>query len=706
MAQENYSTFDFTPYESNFATGRREELADRTRQEFNQNKAEYDTLKRTIGALETTDVDSKYINTLENDIENTMQGVLETGRYDLANFAVSDSLTRFMTDNNVKNAVESFQTMKKEKQLIAANPSKYKDYNIVPDLIDPETGQPTDDPVRGIAQYDSEGNIIMKDLRNSWDSGVQGAYLGNSEQVLDHQAKAYEIMKNIAKDPRAIQLLEKVYPGLPKDKAEKFLMSGQWLSDEKVFGLAEQLVGLYEGTDEGLQRQKDLSRTINRATSQLFTPEQIRTALIEDLRLAGQTQIGMTQTLTSIPRDPVVKTTDPSTDKTLVYTPYSPGVDLNETKTRWDKARKNISQGKSKAFNKDGSLRSNTSMPNPVYEELSYKDKQLLGNTISATLDVDRATALARAMEQLAQVQVLDPVTGQPSTSTNPLDIDDDYGRYVYMLEKYQDIRDPNATDAEHIEALEKMFTQGTHQVRKIRGIPTAGREAIASLMTEDIISADTKLYDPEVRGGAPVNIDQWSDTLADYFFFKTESDAVENKIDLIKAIENAAEGAKDFTDTPYKIQIRGTSFDPKHPGAYEMIVTRNDKPGSRSIFVESAINNRQFFEPASRLVAIQQGNYRGVEVPIPTVSADGNIRYLKEDILPQRDKNGKLSYVSDISLIVRAPDGTLISSTPGAGNYINAITEGAMKTFLNSRIPGSQVWHDQIDSKDAYQNP
>ncbi len=136
------------------------------------------------------------------------------------------------------------------------------------------------------------------------------------------------------------------------------------------------------------------------------------------------------------------------------------------------------------------------------------------------------------------------------------------------------------------------------------------------------------------------------------------------------------------------------------------MIVTRNDQPGSRSIFVESAINNRQFFEPASRLVAIQQGNYRGVEVPIPTVSADGNIRYLKEDILPQRDKTGNLSYVSDISLIVRAPDKTLISSTPGAGNYINAITEEAMKTFLNSRIPGSQIWQDQIDSKDAYQNP
>jgi len=224
--------------------------------------------------------------------------------------------------------------------------------------------------------------------------------------------------------------------------------------------------------------------------------------------------------------------------------------------------------------------------------------------------------------------------------------------------------------------------------------------------MSEDIISADTKLYDPKVRGGAPVNIDQWSDTLAEYFIYKSDSDAVENKVDLIKAIENASEGAKDFTDTPYKIQIRGTSFDPKHPGAYEMIVTRNDQPGSRSIFVESAINNRQFFEPASRLVAIQQGNYRGVEVPIPTVSADGNIRYLKEDILPQRDKTGNLSYVSDISLIVRAPDKTLISSTPGAGNYINAITEEAMKTFLNSRIPGSQIWQDQIDSKDAYQNP
>jgi len=696
MAQENYSTFDFTPYESNFATGRREELADRTRQEFNQNKAEYDTLKRTIGALETTNVDSKYINTLENDIENTMHGVLETGRYDLANFAVSDSLTRFMTDNNVKNAVESFQTMKKEKQLIAANPSKYKDYNIVPDLIDPETGQPTDDPAVGIAQYDPEGNIVMKDLRDSWDSGVQGAYLGNSEQVLDHQAKAYEIMKSIAKDPRAIQLLEKVYPGLPKDKAEKFLMSGQWLSDEKVFGLAEQLVGLYAGTDEGLQRQKDLSRTVNRATSQLFTPEQIRTALVEDLRLAGQTQIGMTQTLTSVPQDRGSTTTPPPQADPLAYVTYNPGVSLDKYNKSHAKTQKQLTAGKeTRYYNADGSIKADTDIQDPNATTTGGKTG-FSPKMIKLSLD----QAAIRGAETLAQIQVLDPATGQPTTSTNPLDIEDEYQRAAYILKgDYGDIRPANISDADHVMAVEKMLAEGTHITRQITGIPTEHRPAIAKLLAGDLLAPDAKIYDPTVQGGAPVNADQWSTELDPSWIFK-EPEKLRNE--LIKAFENKATNTSS-DDNEFKIEVRGITFDPKHPGAYEILLTPKEGK-SRTIFIEGSTNNRKFFTPAARLVAVMQGNYRNVEVPVPTTLASGETLSVMETVAATKDSSGNLKYESILNLITRDPAGNVVAKDVIDPRFIDAVTAEAFKTYISSPTPGSTIFSSRVDPKDAYQ--
>lgn len=603
MAQENYSTFDFTPYESNFATGRREELADRTRQEFNQNKAEYDTLKRTIGALETTNVDSKYINTLENDIENTMHGVLETGRYDLANFAVSDSLTRFMTDNNVKNAVESFQTMKKEKQLIAANPSKYKDYNIVPDLIDPETGQPTDDPAVGIAQYDPEGNIVMKDLRDSWDSGVQGAYLGNSEQVLDHQAKAYEIMKSIAKDPRAIQLLEKVYPGLPKDKAEKFLMSGQWLSDEKVFGLAEQLVGLYAGTDEGLQRQKDLSRTINRATSQLFTPEQIRTALIEDLRLAGQTQIGMTQTLTSVPQDRASTKTSVQ-DRPLDYlSSLESNEVLGEINKNYKQTKKDISAGTSKIYNADGTLK--------LQQKVATTKKIQRGSKTYTVPDTyeDDPDSFTKAYER-AKAQL------EAKGSINPLDIDGDYERAVYINAEFGGLKvDKNGTpiavsDADFTYEVEKALAN-SKSIQNTIYLPrtdasqkgTDGATQVVQNLSNLLNNKGVLIYDEQLNPDQGLTLDQWDKQmdkeLSGFLTWHSEGEAKEY---LKKAIANTAKGTSRDTDDP-DVSV-GLTLRPQSPGATQVSYT-DESGNSRVIYIKTGEISQTMLRPAAGLIKL-----------------------------------------------------------------------------------------------------
>lgn len=328
MAQENYKTFDFTPYESNFAEGRREELADRTAQEFYTNKAEYDLTQRAIGALEVSENDKKYVDNLLKGVNKDMDAVVQTGRFDLGNFAVADATTRFMTDKDVKKSVETYANRKAEDKKIAENPTMYKKYYETAKMVHPDgtpfTAADYKDPNKrqlGAAVKDADDNPIMIDLRDMWDSGKQGVYMGDHDPTLDHQARAYAMMKSIADDTVFVKNMIKAYKkdGIDVDAAtaKKFIMSGQAITDGKVQGLAEELLEMYSKTAEGIQRRKvlelQLSPTervipdvtgmgMDKTISQLHNDEEIQAALLNDLVTAGQTQIGTDLRYSGIPQ--------------------------------------------------------------------------------------------------------------------------------------------------------------------------------------------------------------------------------------------------------------------------------------------------------------------------------------------------------------------------------------------------------------------
>tara|TARA_R110000796_G_scaffold85417_3_gene185371 strand:+ start:817 stop:2955 length:2139 start_codon:yes stop_codon:yes gene_type:complete len=712
MAQENYKTFDFAPYESNFATGRREELADRTKQEFDTNKAEYDILQRTIGSLETTDFNKKYVNQMNKDIEKKMEGVLQTGRYDLAGFGVADSLTRYMTDTTVKNAVESFQMIKKEDQVNAANPNKVHRYYEVPVMLDENLKEWTaaDYKVpnkKGVAQLDANDNPIMKDLRQEHDAAT-GAYAGNSEEALDHVKRAATMMQSIADDTNFIEKMIHSYKRegitIDADTAKKFILNGRAITDEKVAGLADELIDEYASTPEGLQRIQALSLKLSSNVEyygkdplmQLNSDEEIREILLNDLRGAGQTQIGQTMTTTGITQDRVGPTPPAPQADPLKYVTYNPGVSLDKYNTAHTKIKTQLAAGKkSRYYSADGSIKADTDIPDPDNIPTANTNA---GKTIKLSLD----QASIRGSETLAQIQVLDPATGQPTTSTNPLDIEDEYQRAAYILKgDYGNIRPANVSDAAHVMAVEKMLAEGTHITRQITGIPTEHRPAIAKLLAGDITAKDARIYDPEVQGGAPVNADQWSTELDPSYVIK-EPQALRNA--LIDAFERSANNTSSSdTDLIKKIQVRGITYDPKHPGAYEVIITPQ-KGESKTIFVEGAKNNREFFTPAARLVAVMQGNYRDVEVPVPTTLASGETLYIKQTVVGTKDSSGNLKYESVINLITKDPAGNVVAKDEVDPRFIDAVTTEAFKTYVSSPTPGSTDFSSRIDPKDAYQ--
>ena len=432
---------------------------------------------------------------------------------------------------------------------------------------------------------------------------------------------------------------------------------------------------------------------------QLNSDEEIRQILLNDLKGAGQTQIGQTMTTTGIPNDPAATTPPASPANPLKYNTYSPGVSLNDFNASHAKIQKQFDKGAgTKNYNADGSFKSSTTIQDPNATTTGGKT-----NFAPKTMQLPVDQAALRGAEALAQIQVIDPATGQPTTSTNPLDIKDDYQRGAYILQgEYASMRPANVSDAAHIMAVEKMLAEGTHTARQITGIPTDNRVAVAKLLSGDMLAGDVKIYDPGVQGGGPVNLSQWSAGLDDALW-STDADKAQAGNDIINALKkNAGESAD---DSNVEVEVRGMTMDPKHPGAYEVIVRNNLTNESKTLFVEGATNNREFFTPAARLVAVVQGNYRNVEVPVPHMPLPGNGQlYIKETVIAGKDSNGSLKYNSVINLITKDASGNIINSDEIDPSFINTVTEEAFNTFLNSDVPVSSNFRSRLDPKDAYQ--
>ena len=639
MAQENYNTFDFTPYESNFATGRREELADRTREEFDTNKAEHDILKRTIGALEVTDANKYHIDQMNDDIDKTMQGVLETGRYDLASFAVSDSLTRFMTDNVVKNAVEGFQTRKKEKQLIAANPDKFHDYNIVPARVDLDTGQKLtaaeyNDPAKmqnSRVMFDPTTQAVEYiDLSEGHDA-KDGAYLGNSEEIKNHQAKAYEMMKSIATDPthyKYVKAVANAY-GVTDDIAKKFIMSGKAVTEGKVQGLAEELLQMYSDTPEGLQRARDLARKVSSNVEELSvsatgmspgmsipvmntnSPEEIQAALLNDLVTAGQTQIGVTQTLRDIPQDRVGPKVKPPT------TPYDFSRTIEVTKERQKiidarkRAKARIAEKNSVMFSNDGSLKTETKKLNPLWAAMDTKERTLSGE--SKYITENDTETFARVTAELAAIN-----------SNNPLDLAGDYERAVYIknsgqfdyLKTDKDNKPIEVSDVDFIYAVEEslanakyvsevlyQFRDASSQKGSVSGFKGAAQHLIDLLKDPGTLIFDQSSDSPETG----LQSAQWSANEAGPL---TKKETPLNN--LIEQLSNYVKGESTNTTNPTGITLNNAS-----PGAIRVIYK------GKTLNIQTGERLKKMLEPAAALINLVKNPLDGGKVALPDIATE-----------------------------------------------------------------------------------
>lgn len=655
MAQENYKTFDFTPYESNFAEGRREELADRTAKEFYTNKAEYDLTQRAIGSLEVSENDKKYVDNLTDGVNGVMDSVVQTGRFDLGNFAVADATTMFMTDKDVKKSVETYANRKAEDKKIAENPTMYKKYYETAKMMHPDgtpfTAADYKDPNKrefGAAVKDADDNPVMVDLRDMWDSGKQGVYMGDHDPTLDHQARAYKMMQSIADDTVFVKNMIKAYKdkGIDIDAAtaKKFILSGQAITQGKVEGLAEELLEMYSKTAEGIQRRKvlelQLSPTervipdvtgmgMDRTISQLYNEEEIRAALLNDLVTAGQTQIGTDLKYTGIPQgsSTVVNNYDAGSETLIERAGEGANFDLfNEQHKETLDA---IANNESTVYNADGNLKDDNLIsisdfagtpPPPSYD--------VDGNVISSG-----TLRLKRIREHLRNNSL-------EGGAKSVLQIENPNDRAVYIVDEYGANKPDGVTDEAFVYEVEQLALNEAEKLNHIhlfRDEPEqegskSGAQLAAAQINNVIYNPGVQIFDP-YRYGNPesgqkdhqtsLNLDEWStneDNARPGLSAHSNSTAKDR---LVQGIQNAMKG--DYSDDN-GVRILGLSMDSNYPGA--IAVTYNPektfmgdasdaKP--RTIYIQYGGKKEKMMAPAVPYLKFLKDPLTTRNIPLPS---------------------------------------------------------------------------------------
>jgi len=332
--------YQFPVYDSMYVDDKRPEIAETLSNRYDANKAEYDALQRTMGAVQTLKGDQPVIQDLQNRISGNMEGVVNSGRYEFGNMAVSDSVTDFMTDQNLISASKSWENRQKELEVIAerrANGLQSYDFGQRP-VIDPATGMAMRDP--------KTGEVITEHITDSHVTSRDGVYQPLSENKLPAEEKARQLMQGIRDNPILLGRIASSNPELAF-----FLRSGKAVTGTKIADVAEAVLPLYMDSSEGMQKMRALQQlTVSDATGGLHTSEEAADVLFQDLISAAAPQRGSDYQYVQSPymkglagQDPVVGTPvesrqtvdiDPETENVNFDDYFSPDDELLEVQSQ------------------------------------------------------------------------------------------------------------------------------------------------------------------------------------------------------------------------------------------------------------------------------------------------------------------------------------------------------------------------------------
>ena len=578
------SGYQFPVYDSMYVDDKRPEIAETLSNRYDANKAEYDALQRTMGAVQTLKGDQPVIQDLQNRVEGNLEGVVNSGRYEFGNMAVSDSVTDFMTDQNLISASKSWENRQKELEVIAqrrANGMQSYDFGQRP-VIDPATGMAMRDP--------KTGEIITEHVTDSHVTSQQGVYQPLSENKLPAEEKARQLMQGIRDNPILLGRIASSNPELAF-----FLRSGKAVTGNKIAEVAEAVLPLYMDSSEGMQKMRALQQlTVSDATGGLHNSEEAADVLFQDLISAAAPQRGSDYQYIQNPYMTALAKQDP-----VVGTPV-------ESRQSVDIAPEIENVNFDDYFDVNGD-------PTNVEPELiSSAEDPFGGQTEGYTV----AASTKRVRNELAEGKDLLNIRGNME------------GKLQYLREEYENVipRLPGQTDREYSEELWNGIVKNPAiQIGTVYAPRQGGMEGMLKVLGSSpnlqFIWTDNPTATPLTLAELDDNLDDSNNDLGQLF------DADENwQKEIVAALKGGGSGAATEGDTEATVQINGLTTRGPLAGGVEATYTSSDGDVINLIIADKSKPMAQFKRLGAVSDLIAQGKpnaSKSIDYPRPTKTGD-----------------------------------------------------------------------------------
>ena len=488
-----YGGVQFPEYESMYVDLKRPEIAQGLSDRYDANKAEYDTLQRAIGSVQTLYGDKPTVQALANRVEGKMSGIVNSGAYEFGAMAVSDSVTDFMTDRKVLDSVKSWENRQKELEVIAerrANGLQTYDFGQVP-VIDPATGMAMRDPVTG--------EVITQHVTDTHVTANQGVYQPLSENKLAAEEKARQLMQGIRDDPILLGRIQSTDPELAF-----FLRSGKAVTADKIERVAEAVLPLYAESSEGLQKMRALQQiTVNNNTGTLYDPKEARQVLLQDLISAAAPQQGTDYQYT---QSALMKALGDQETTAPLDLNYVASADINPEMENVNFDEYFNADGSPKGYEAEAGQDASYQewLNTEEGQEMMRKERLAYGDDESFYKAKGISTAeysLKRVKKQIAEGKDLLNIRG------NML------GKLQYLTEEYANVvpRLPGQTDREYSEELWKGVVQGPMvQVKRVYRPKPEGITTVKSILGNS--GTNLKVLDLDNPLTTALTLTEWDD--------------------------------------------------------------------------------------------------------------------------------------------------------------------------------------------------
>ena len=236
------------------------EIAQIRKERYDANAQAYDQLQQKISSIRLNPGDEHLKTRLQADIDKQMAGNIGFEGMDRTIAAIGN---RLASDTLLLDSLDNYQTRRKELETVNALRSK------------------GNDPVRFDLrhQFNSDGSVMldpntglpaMQPVADTWVSESDGAYNARVEERKNIMPDLETITRGIASKPIVLQTAKN--KNLDPATAAMYVMSGDYVSEDQVYSLADNMADVFINSESGNQMFRELTQLkVNPATGKLYT---------------------------------------------------------------------------------------------------------------------------------------------------------------------------------------------------------------------------------------------------------------------------------------------------------------------------------------------------------------------------------------------------------------------------------------------------